>query len=210
MLSNMQKKMLREEQILLSLDKMEFATRSQLQQLHGLSSKRNASRVLHNMKEYLHVRRMEENIYWLNSLGRRVIGSKKGEPKFTLQVTHTIMRNDIFIYYNQPDNWEVERHIDVEVMENKDGIMFKKIKTIRPDARFTINGQWHFLEVDRTAKMKTNEDKIRLYNQILPSFTKSFNRPKIIFYTDKESRKEKLLQLGKELDIEVLTKRDIY
>ncbi|WP_187442025.1 replication-relaxation family protein [Sutcliffiella horikoshii] len=195
---------------MLSLDKMEFATRSQLQELHGLSSKRNASRVLHNMKEYLHVKRMEENIYWLNSLGRKVIRSNKKEPKFTLQVPHAIMRNDIFIYYNQPDDWEVERHIDVEVTEIQNGIMFKKVKSVRPDARFTINGQWHFLEVDRTAKMKTNEDKIRLYHQILPNFTKSFHRPKIIFYTDIESRKEKLLQLGKGLDMEVLTKRDIY
>ncbi|MGD6782129.1 replication-relaxation family protein [Sutcliffiella horikoshii] len=196
---------------MLSLDKMEFATRSQLQALHNLSSKRNASRVLHNMKEYLNVKRLDENIYSLNAIGRKVIGSKKKPPQLNHMIYHTLLRNDAYIYFDAPTEWEVEKGFDVEIVENQNGISMKKMKYVRPDVIFKVKGQFHFLEVDHKSRMQSNYDKIRLYSQILPSFIKSFHIPKIVFVTTK-SRKEKLIQLGKEfgMDIIVLTKEAIY
>ncbi|MCM3616658.1 replication-relaxation family protein [Sutcliffiella horikoshii] len=196
---------------MLSLDRMEFATRSQLQALHNLSSKRNASRVLHNMKEYLNVKRLDENIYSLNAIGRKVIGSKKKPPQFNHLIYHTLLRNDAYIYFNAPTYWEVEKGFDVEIVEKQNGISLKKMKYVRPDVIFKVDGQFHFLEVDHKSRMQANYDKIRLYNQIIPSFTQSFHRPKLVFITT-ESRKSKLFKLGKEhgMDIMVLTKSEIY
>lgn len=207
----MQKKMIREEQILLSLDKMEFATRSQLQALHDLSSKRNASRVLHNMKEYLNVKRLDENIYSLNAIGRKVIGSKKKPPQYNHMIYHTLLRNDAYIYFNAPTEWEVEKGFDVEVVEKQNGISMKKMKYVRPDVIFKVEGKYHFLEVDHKSRMQSNYDKIRLYSQIIPSFTQSFHRPKIVFITS-DLRKNKLTKAGKEygIDILVLSKGEIY
>ena len=71
------KKVQREENILLSLKKLSYLSRSQIQVLHDLGSARNASRILQHMNNYVSSFRDGENIYYLNKDGRERVNSKK-------------------------------------------------------------------------------------------------------------------------------------
>ncbi|WP_018664636.1 replication-relaxation family protein [Heyndrickxia acidiproducens] len=195
------------EQILLSLDKLGFATRTQLQQIHDLGSTRNALDVLKRMGEYLQVKRHAPrnnvNVYYLNQKGRELIGSEK-ERKYSLETEHFLMRNDMYIYYGFPDDFQIERDVAFQSGLAK--------KVIRPDARFSKDGTIYFLEVDRTQNMTTNKKKIATYAELSPLITIQYKKcPIIIFYTSIAARKdtiEKLCRAAK-LNVEVKTPQEI-
>ncbi len=67
----------REEQILLSLKKLDFLTTQQLKQIHDLKSDRNAQRVLKQMEQYLNHFRDGQHIYYLNNNGRKRVDCEK-------------------------------------------------------------------------------------------------------------------------------------
>ena len=97
MLTATAKRIERQEQILHSLDRFGFLSRSHLQKLHRLGGDRNAQKVLKRMEEYLYSFREDGYgaVYYLNKVGRQMIGSNK-VVKRTLQVRHALMRNDFF------------------------------------------------------------------------------------------------------------------
>ncbi len=201
------KKRIRQEQILSSLDKLGFATRSQLQQIHKLGTDRNALTVLSNMGEYLHVKRHaernNENVYYLNQKGRELIGSEK-ERKYKNDVEHYLLRNDMYIHYNFPNDFTIEREIAF-----KSGLTQK---IIRPDATFQKDNVYHFLEVDRTQSMIENKKKIALYAELSPLISTQFEHtPILIFYTIISSRKKVIedLCIKSRLKIEVKTLEEI-
>ncbi|MYL53323.1 hypothetical protein GLW08_08220 [Pontibacillus yanchengensis] len=145
----------REENILLSLKKLHYLSRSQLQALHDLGSTRNAQRILQDMSPYLSSFRDGENVYYLNKEGRERVNAKKAFKK-TTQARHYLMRNSLYIAFGSPATWKNE--VKLEVSGN--------VKVIA-DAIFTRNNQYHIIEVDHTQKMSKNRGKIERYKQLI-------------------------------------------
>jgi Replication-relaxation len=197
-MNNLQKSRLREEQILLSLDKHGFLTRSQLQRLHSLGTSRNASRIMKNMGEYLNSFRENENVFYLNKRGRERIGSSTIRTR-TLQIHHILMRNELYLFFKQPGYWQPE--IPVAVGDLK----------LIPDVLFATD-QYYFAEIDHTQKMIVNQHKIQKYKELKKTnaFQERYKHfPKLIWITTTEHRKKQLKNLCKELDHEVYTLEDL-
>lgn len=201
-----------------SLETLRFATREQLQKLHNLGSDRNALKVLNQMKEYLHVQTHNGvNVYYLNKLGRELIGAET-EMKWTLQAEHHLLRNDLYIHYNCPDDWQVEEQVTFKVKESamsyEAGKLVQPYKEmyIIPDATFTVEGKYHLAEVDRTQSMADNKKKIENYALLTPAIYEQYKHmPIIVFYTVTEIRREKLKELCRENKVScvVYTKEDL-
>lgn len=196
-----------------SLDKLGFATRSQLQQVHDLGTVRNANRILRDMSEYIHHFRLFENVFYINKNGYDFIGLDKEPLKRNSHVEHYLMRNDMFIYYNCPDDWKNEYPVTFKSkVDLGNGIIQNKEKSIVPDAMFTVNKIYHFLEVDNLQNMKENKKKIDVYKDLALSIKEQFKHtPTIVYYTSSENRKSKLDEWCDRagLHYRVFTKRDV-
>mgnify|MGYP001954354973 CR=1 FL=1 len=185
---------------------------SQIQEIHRLGKRPNTLRILKEMEPYLHKKpfheRNGEHIYYLNPLGRDVIGSTK-ERKWSAEVIeHYLMRNDFFIHLGCPRDFEIEREI---VLRIKEGFSYRE-EVIRWDALYKLSGTYHFLEVDRTQSMAENKKKIERYKKASEVIKKKFTQvPVIVFYTASKMRKltiEKQLQrVG--LKYEVYAREDL-
>lgn len=201
------------EKILLSLDEVEFANRSQLEKMHDLGSTRSANRLLKQLRdtEYILSFFYEQNVYYLSQKGREYIGSKKEVRKNLSQAEHKIMRTDIYTHF-KPDSWEIERPIDFTYTEDNGGILIKKEKTVIPDVRFVFNGKYHLVEIDNLQSMKENEKKIEHYAALFPVFRKQMSEPVLVIYTKSDVRKGKWEQLcrSKNIAYVVLTPKDIF
>jgi hypothetical protein len=193
------KKEQREENILLSLKKLSYLSRSQLQVLHGLGSIRNASRVMHDLSEYVSSFRDGENIYYLNKAGRERVNSKKIMKKST-QARHYIMRNSIYIAYGTPSTWK-----------NEIKLGFKEVKnaTVICDALFVKDKIYHVVEVDHTQKMTKNKSKVDRYRKLI-EYGLFDKPPKFIWITTTELRRKQIKELCKGLDVQVFTVNDFH
>ena len=176
----------------MSLKKLGFLSRSQLQRLHRLGSDRNAQRILKEMEKYLFCFREKENIYYLSKEGRERVGCEVIRKK-TQQVNHYLMRNDLYIFYGCPTTWKNEAK-----MKLKDFI-------IQPDAVFDKEKILHFVEVDHTQSMNVNKKKIDIYKEMY-KINSSF---RLVWVTVTDFRKKKLAELCKGLDCMVYTALDI-
>lgn len=187
---------------------MKFATSEQLRVLHKLGTLRNALKVLNQMKEYLNIRTHNgRNVYYLNNIGREMIGVET-EIKWSLTVDHHLLRNDMYLYFNCPIDWKIEQKI---TFKYKNGLSYKE-STIIPDANFTLNYKYHFLEVDRTQSMSENKKKIDQYKLLAPAIEEKYrHKPILVFYTTTESRRELLQKLCSEVGLEhiIITKEDL-
>lgn len=193
-----QKKIERQDRILLSLKKLNFLTRSQLQRMHNLKSDRNAQRVLKNMENYLNVFRDGQNIYYLNKKGRERVESDKIIKK-THNVNHYIMRNELYIQFGQPKTWRNEIRI---INQNNHGKLI-----VVADALFEANNQTYIIEVDNTQSMKNNRTKIEKYRRLIER--NAFGgMPFMIWITTTEYRRKKLLELCDGLNIKVFLPTD--
>lgn len=144
----------RQEQILLLLSRFDFLTRDQLRYYFGLKSVRNANRVLNDLSDYLSViRDGYQSIYYLNKAGREYVGCDKVRKK-TSNVQHTVMRNELYLFYQYPDDWQNE--IKVSDGEN----------TVVVDAMFTQIHTTHFVEIDNTQPMAENRVKVENYKAL--------------------------------------------
>jgi hypothetical protein len=187
----------REEQILLSLDNLGYASRKQLQDIFQLGTDRNAQRVLANMKQYLNSFRHFDNVYYLNKRGRERIGSERVRQK-PQQIDHVLLRNDVYIYY-RPKVWRTERPI----MVNNEVFLI-------PDVTMELNNEVVFLEVDVTQKMIQNKKKIQRYAELQERMKKSGKKmPLVIWVTISEYRRSKLVEYCRNINYRVFTKKDL-
>jgi Replication-relaxation len=196
-MNNLQRSRQREEQILLSLDKHGFMTRSQLQRLHALGTPRNASRVLKNMSECLNTFREHENVYYLNKRGRERIGSATIRTR-SLQIHHILMRNELYLFFNRPSYWQTEIPVAVGDLKLIPDVLFAKDK-------------YYFAEIDHTQKMTVNQKKIEKYRQLKKTgaFQERYKHfPKLIWVTTTEHRKKQLQNACKDLEHDVYTLED--
>ncbi|MCA1029207.1 replication-relaxation family protein [Cytobacillus kochii] len=179
----------------MSLKKLGFLSRSQLQKLHRLGGTRNANRILKDLSDYLNVVRLNENIYYLNAEGRQRVGANKVLKK-TNQIIHHLMRNSVYISYGCPTTWKNEVKLIV-----KDEI------SIIADAIFKVANTYHIIEVDHLQKMSVNREKIRKYKRLidLGVFEKP---PKFIWITTTHYRKKQLMELSEGLQVLIYLQDD--
>jgi hypothetical protein len=110
----------------------------------------------------------------------------------------------MWIYYYCPKTWRTEESVSF-----KDGL---QQMTIIPDATFTLESKYYFLEVDRTQSMVKNRNKIETYSKLNPLFHKELGHtPTVVFYTLTNLRKQKLKEYCQEYGVtcQVYTKEDI-
>ncbi len=182
----------RQTNILLSLSKLDYLTRSQLQILHNLGGERNAQKVLKRMSNYISCFRDGENIYYLNSKGRAEVGGVV--RKRLLQSRHYIMRNYLYIAFGQPDSWMSEQRLRIP----------KKVTVVADAIFYDEENRIHIVEADHTQKMIKNEKKIEKYKQLI-ELNVFDSKPKFVWITTTEYRREKLKKLCDGLDTVIFT-----
>ncbi len=177
----------------MSLKKLDYLSRSQLQVLHNLKGKRNANRVLSNMSQYLSsFRHGKENVYYLNSKGRDIVSCEKVRKK-TQNIEHFIMRNQLYMAVGRPSTWENE--IKVKIKGNN----------LICDAKFLIDKKPVFVEVDNEQSMQQNRVKITKYREISQINSNFY----IMWITKTDYRKKKLIELCEGLNNQVYSMNDI-
>lgn len=181
--------------------------------IHDLKGYRNACRVVQNLGPYVHQSYYDkEKIIYLNKDGREVIASTKEESKRG-NVEHTLFRNDVYIHFDCPINWQAEYTLEASVMPQRmDGIMVLGLsvaekKKVVADAVFKRNGYFNIIEIDNERKMVDNKRKIQIYREILPAFKEEV--PCLYFFTKTEHRKRKLLEWMKGMRGDVKTYAEI-
>lgn len=182
---------------------MEVLSRSQLQRILHIDNIRTINAILSSMSNYLNHARLTENAYYLNKKGRDYLGSNKAVNK-TNQLEHKLMRNDLRIYYDYPQDWRNEPELTITVNGKREKIV--------PDATFTMQETNIFVEIDNKQSMVNNYKKIDFYAKASPVIAnKTGNEPMLVFYTKSEIRREKLLAYGQEkgLQIGALTVTDL-
>lgn len=188
----------RQEKVLLLLQKFDFLTRDQLNKYFEFGTSRNANHVLNALNNYLsNIRNGYESIYYLNRNGRLYVGCDKVRKKGS-RVDHTVMRNDIWLYFNCPADWKNE----VKISDGK--------RLIVTDAMFSRNGFQCFLEVDHLQTMKENREKIMRYKELMPSIALKLSYyPTLIWLTTTELRRKQLEEACNGLKFQVFTIGDI-
>lgn len=153
------------------------------------------------MEEYLCSFRQDGYgmVYYLNKNGRQMISSQK-VVKRTLQVRHTLMRNDFYFYAGCPSSWRNE----IKVTDGQ--------TTIVTDALFTKERKHNFLEVDNTQSMAENSAKIKRYREMFDRglFQKEFGYfPALHIVTVSKNRVRKFSELCSGLPVQVHYSEDI-
>lgn len=167
-----------------------------LQKIHDLKSYRNACYAVKRLERYINVTYIgKEKVLYLNKAGREMIGSTK-EVKKTPLIEHSLLRNEVYLYFNCPVDWKTEYPTEMEV--KVPSTIEMKIKGLKPiskkkivsDAAFIRNGYLHLIEIDNTRNMTDNKKKIDLYAEVIPSIKQYV--PILLFFTVSEVRKKKL------------------
>lgn len=174
-------------------------TRDQLNQYFKLGTVRNANYLLRSLSEYLmSIREGYQTIYYLSKIGRDYVDCDKIRKKGN-HVQHTIMRNQFWLFYKCPRDWQNEMKA---IIDEKTAIVV--------DAMFTKNGFQHFLEVDNLQTMKENREKIKRYKELINSLVKQYGYyPTIVWLTKTEHRKKQLEKACEGLKVKVYTINDI-
>lgn len=166
--------------------------------MHDLKGDRNAHRIMKQMEVYLTNFYDGKKIYYLNKEGREQVGSNVVRNKITT-ANHYIMRNDLYIHYNQPSTWKNE----IRMLSGQD----KNKITVVADAHFTIGSKHHIVEIDHMQKMNRNKAKIDKYRRLIER--NSFKgMPVLIWVTTSSYRQELLTELCDGLDVKVYLSTD--
>ena len=192
----------RQMKILYSLNSLGALSRSQIQYMFDLGSKRNANRVLQGIREYTNTKRIGEDVYYLNKRGAELVGGE-ATIRRNSPIEHIVMRNGIYIFYHYPSDWKAEAKT-----RWKEG---GKEYSIVSDARFTYHGQMYFLEVDIQQKMAENKRKVEKYAYLFRFIQRQqIGEPVLLWYTVSEVKKKQLEKWCKEYGVacEVMCKRD--
>lgn len=182
------------ENILLSLKRFDYLTRSQIQRIHNLKGDRNANRVLKSMEEYLgSFRHGLENVYCLNKAGRDRVQCETIRKK-TPNIEHFLLRNQLWIALRYPHTWENEVKLKVGDV------------SVVSDAKFIKNGVPVFVEVDISQPMIKNRAKIEKYKKIKEMTNDPFH---VVYVTQLEGRRAKLNEMLVGLSGKVYTMKEI-
>lgn len=193
----------RDEQILLLLQKFDFMTRDQLNQYFRFGTTRHTNRVLNGLSKYLmQIREGYQTIYYLSKQGKAYVGCGKVRKKGG-HVRHTIMRNDMWLFNDRPNDWKNE----VKVSDGSVSVLVDAMFTDAWDRR-------HFLEIDHTQAMKENRNKIKRYKELYRNGLieeKLGHYPAVVWLTTTEHRRQQLKDECEGLPVVmVFTTNDIH
>lgn len=203
------------ESILQTIDRLGIVKIKHLLEIHELKSYRNACRIITtHLRPFINeTYYQKEKVLTLNKKGRDMIASDKGEVTVNQHTYHSLLRNEVYIYFQCPQNWKNEYALIVnEKPQNNFGIMFQGLslsnkKKVICDAAFKRNGYLHLIEVDNERKMIDNKKKIDAYREVLPAYKEE--TPILYFFTKTPSRKKKLEEWLKGIRHEVITFEEI-
>jgi Replication-relaxation len=184
----------RRESILLSLKKLGFIERDQIQLIHGIGSVRTTQRIMQELKPYVSSFRDEKTIYYLNSEGRKMVDAKKALKK-TTTARHYILRNYLYLAFECPADWK-----------NEVRLKYKDVNVIA-DAYFKRGETIHIIEVDHTQKMNVNQKKIEKYKKLL-EYGAFKGSVMLTWITTTEYRRQRLTEMCKGLNVQVFTALD--
>lgn len=200
--------------MLQTIDTLGILKIKHLQQIHDLNY-RNACRIISKqLRPFIHETYFyKEKVMYLNKKGREFIASDKEEIKISNQTVHSLLRNEVYIHYQCPQDWQREHMLhahfkapsDLDIIINGKAPVTKK--AIICDAVFKRNGYMYCIEVDNTQDMRINKKKIETYKEILPGYKDQ--TPIVVFFTRTETRKRKLEEWLKGLRYEVYTFEEI-
>lgn len=138
----------RQMMILATIRTLQFATRRHLMCVHNMGGIRNANRIMKDLTPFIsRVTYYKEYVYYLNKEGHALLGEGKVVSRNRME--HAILRNEAWLQLYCPDDWQIE----TEIKYRKNG----EKKRIIPDAE----GILHAVEIDRSQKMKVNEEKLK-------------------------------------------------
>ena len=198
-----------------TIDRLGVVKIKHLLEIHDLKSYRNACRIITTqLRPFIHeTYYQKEKIIYLNKKGRQFIASESPEFEVSNQTIHSLLRNEVYIYFQCPQNWKNEHALSIDIKVPKTIPMFtsnlpiSNKKKIVSDAVFNRNGYLHIIEVDNTQDMRANKKKIETYKEILPAYKEE--TPILYFFTKTESRKKKLEEWLKGIHHKVFTFEEI-
>jgi hypothetical protein len=204
----------RVENLLTTIDRLGIVKIKHLQEIHQLSY-RNACRIISTqLRPYIHETYFnKEKVIYLNKKGREMIASEKEEIKVSDKTIHSLLRNEVYIHFQCPYDWEIEHTLSAAVeAPSSFGISFQGLslsnkKTVICDAVFKRNGYFYLIEVDNTQDMKVNKKKIEKYREVLPTY--KAETPFLYFFTQTEARKKKLEEWLKGIRSKVLLYKEL-
>lgn len=184
MTEKQRKRLAREDRILLRLNKLNFATRRQLQIIEELGGDRNAQRLLRRMEKdrTLSAIRREQKIFYLSNRGKERIGSNQSKLERN-KIKHTIMLNDLYIKLGMPSDWKTEAVIraDDKTLLISDALYRKG------------SDNFVFIEIDNVQTMRSNYDKIKRYKDLSRRiYSQHKTHLLLIWYTLSGTRRDKL------------------
>ncbi|AAT54479.1 hypothetical protein CKL83_17930 [Bacillus anthracis] len=186
----------RQMAILATIRKLQFATRRHLMSVHNMGGIRNANRILGDLKPYVNkTMQGKEYVYYLNKEGHAMFGDD-GKVVSRGKLAHALLRNEAWLHLFCPDDWQIET--DIRYIKNKE-----KMKIV-PDVKFRDEENiLHAVEVDRSQKMKVNEEKIKKYEEFTQIYKQKHNgkMPVIHFFTVTKYREKKLEELAAKYDV---------
>ncbi|EOO77713.1 MULTISPECIES: replication-relaxation family protein [Bacillus] len=186
----------RQMAILATIRKLQFATRRHVMSVHDMGGIRNANRIMSDLKLYLSkTMQGKEYVYYLNKEGHAMFGDD-GKVVSRGKLAHALLRNEAWLHLFCPDDWQIET--DIRYIKNKEK------KKIVPDVKFRDEeGILHAVEVDRSQKMKVNEEKIKKYEEFTKIYKQKYNGkvPVIHFFTVTKYRGKKLEDLAAKYDV---------
>ncbi len=186
----------RQMAILATIRKLQFATRRHLMSVHDMGGIRNANRIMGDLKPYVS-KAMEgkEYVYYLNKEGHAMFGDD-GKVVSRGKLAHALLRNEAWLHLFCPDDWQIET--DIRYIKNKEK------KKIVPDVKFRDEENiLHVVEVDRSQKMKVNEEKLKKYEEFTQIYKQKHNgkMPVIHFFTVTKYREMRLEELVAKYDV---------
>jgi hypothetical protein len=205
----------RVETLLITIDTLGIVKIKHLLEIHDLKSYNNACKfIAKHLRPFIHeTYYQKEKVIYLNKKGRDFIASEKGEIQINQYTFHSLLRNEVYIYFQCPQDWQNEYPFETTAkVQNDFGIMFQGLslsnkKKVICDAVFKRNGYLHLIEVDNERKMIDNKKKIDAYREVIPAYKEE--TPILYFFTKTESRKKKLSDWMKGIRHEVLTFEEI-
>ncbi|MDM5239124.1 replication-relaxation family protein [Bacillus cereus] len=166
--------------------------------VHDMGGIRNANRIMGDLKPYVNkAMQGKEYVYYLNKEGHAMFGDDS-KVVSRGKLAHALLRNEAWLQLFCPDDWQIET--DIRYIKNKEK------KKIVPDVKFRDEeGILHAIEVDRSQKMKINEEKLKKYEEFTQIYKQKYNgkMPVIHFFTVTKYREKKLEELAAKYDIYV-------
>ncbi|UNK36463.1 replication-relaxation family protein [Bacillus sp. N5-665] len=164
--------------------------------VHDMGGIRNANRIMGDLKPYLSKTiQGKEYVYYLNKEGHAMFGDD-GKVVSRGKLAHALLRNEAWLHLFCPDDWQIET--DIRYIKNKEK------KKIIPDVKFRDEENiLHAVEVDRSQKMKVNEEKLKKYEELTQIYKQKHKGrvPVIHFFTVTNYRKKRLEELAARYDI---------